>query len=113
MAIGANFLASISLLKTSVLLGSMCIDRPPICGTYEKPIVAFVCLSFLFLMLQVPPFHKALITSPSPSHLVAVSPLPLTYIYNPYPVLMALAFQTVFLALWYRPTIQAPGMSSV
>ena len=80
MAVGANFLASIGLLKTSVLLGSLCIDRK-ICGAYEKPIVAFVCLSFLFLMLQVPPFHKALITSPSPSHLVAVSPLPLTYIY--------------------------------
>ena len=78
MAIGANFLASLSLLKTSVLLGSLCIDKK-ICGAYEKPIVAFVCLSSGFLMLQVPPFHKALITSPSPSHLVAVCPLPLTY----------------------------------
>jgi|LauGreDrversion4_2_1035121.scaffolds.fasta_scaffold2022247_1 hypothetical protein len=113
MAIGANFLASIGLLNNSVLLANLCTKLGgQTCGAYEKPIVAFVCLSSGFLMLQVPPFHKALITSPSPSHLVAVSPLPLTYIYNPYPVLMALAFQTVFLALWYRPTIAPTGMLS-
>jgi hypothetical protein len=105
MAIGANFLASIGLLNNSVMLGNLCSKLGgETCGPYEKPIVAFVCLSSGFLMLQVPPFHEFLITPPHPSYLVAVS-----LVNNPYPVLMALACQTVFLALWHRPTIQAPG----
>jgi hypothetical protein len=59
MAIGANFLASIGLLNNSVLLANLCSKLgSQFCGSYEKPIVAFVCLSSGFLMLQVPPFHK-------------------------------------------------------
>jgi hypothetical protein len=79
MAIGANFLASIGLLNNSVLLANLCSKLgSPFCGAYEKPIVAFVCLSSGFLMLQVPPFPHRPAIAPPPAPLVAVSRLPLT-----------------------------------
>jgi hypothetical protein len=93
MAIGANFLASIGLLNNSVLLANLCSKLGTQCGSYEKPIVAFVCLSSGFLMLQVPPCHKSPIAPPS-RHLQPPSLPSLgcpSLADNPFPVLIALA----------------------
>lgn len=99
MAIGANFLASIGLLNNSVLLANLCSKLgSQFCGAYEKPIVAFVCLSSGFLMLQVPPFHKSPIGPrllAPPSRHLQPTPLPSlgcpSLADNPFLVLTSLA----------------------
>ncbi len=59
MAIGANFLASLGLLNSSVLLANLCtkldsVSSSTLCSGQEKGIIAFVCLCCGFLLLQAP-----------------------------------------------------------
>lgn len=106
LAIGSNFMASIGLLNNSILLANLCTKlntagaQTNVCDNSEKTIIAFVCLSCGFLMLQVhlapPPPHPP---SASLFHQLCVDPMPPP----PHPC------QTVVLAFWSRPEFSAPA----
>ena len=118
MSIGANFLATLGLLNSSVMLANLCTkldSASSSCSGQEKGIIAFVCLCCGFLLLQAPnpqPSHSSHTQQPHTAQPLKIQPQ-LLHQPSATPQLARIVLeasnrrlqQTLFLALWSRPEV--------